>query len=297
MSDKPLPVYAKFLFSSCAGVCATLVCYPLDLLKNRMQLYGKLYKGKTISGLVLAKQIVKEKGVSGIYVGLGASVVRQALYTGTRMGGFQILLDYLSTDGRSPSFFTKCCASVFAGAMGGIVGLPPDVVLTRISTDDLNPPDKRRNYKNVFQAMFRIKKEEGALTLFRGFTPVVVRAVIVNSSQMVSYYYFKDMLLKSGTMEDNTICHLTCSMLSAGVTTVCVLPVDMAKTRIQHMRIINGIPEYSGMVNVLGSVVKNEGFFALWKGFMPLLIRNCPQFIVVFIVYEQCSKLFKRWSK
>ncbi|KAF5296455.1 hypothetical protein FQR65_LT01444 [Abscondita terminalis] len=294
MADKPLPSYTKFLFASCSGVSATMVCYPLDLLKNRMQIYGKLHQGKKIGAVELAKQIVKEKGVGGLYVGLGASVVRQALYTGTRMGGFQVLIDYFTVEGVPPSFFKKCLISVFAGAMGGIVGLPPDVALTRISTDALEPPEKRRNYKNVFHAMFTIQKEEGPQALFRGFTPVVVRAILVNSSQMTSYYFFKEAFLSSGIMNDNSVLHISCSMLAAAVTTVCILPVDMAKTRMQNMRYVEGKPEYSGMVDVINSVVKNEGIIGLWKGFLPLLVRNGPQFIVVFVVYEQCSKFYKK---
>ncbi|KAK4873665.1 hypothetical protein RN001_013025 [Aquatica leii] len=261
-----------------------------------MQVYGKFHQGKSIGGMQLAKQIVGARGVGGLYVGLGASVVRQFLYTGTRMGGFQVLIDHFTVDGVPPSFLTKCGICVFSGAVGGIVGLPPDVALTRISIDDLEPSDKRRNYKNVFEAMFRIQKEEGPQALFRGLTPVVVRAVIVNASQMVSYYYFKELFLRLGTMSDNSACHIVCSMLAAGVTTVCVLPVDMAKTRMQNMRYVDGKPEYSGMMHVLSSVVKNEGFFGLWKGFMPLLIRNGPQFVVVFVVYEQCTQMYRKFA-
>lgn len=39
------------------------------------------------------------------------------------------------------------------------------------------------------------------------------------------------------------------------------------------MRIVNGQPEYKGAIDVIGKVVKNEGFFALWKGFTPYYMR------------------------
>ena len=36
---------------------------------------------------------------------------------------------------------------------------------------------------------------------------------------------------------------------------------------------ILGKPEYKGAVDVLSKVVKQEGFFSLWKGFTPYYFR------------------------
>lgn len=49
-------------------------------------------------------------------------------------------------------------------------------------------------------------------------------------------------------MHDGFGVHLTASMCSAVITTIASLPVDIAKTRIQNMRTINGRPEYSGII-------------------------------------------------
>lgn len=62
-------------------------------------------------------------------------------------------------------------------------------------------------------------------------------------------------------------------MISGLVTTVASMPVDIAKTRIQNMRTIDGKPEYTGALDVLRKVVKNEGPLALWKGFTPYWSR------------------------
>jgi len=39
------------------------------------------------------------------------------------------------------------------------------------------------------------------------------------------------------------------------------------------MKMIDGKPEYKGAVDVIVKVVKNEGFFSLWKGFTPYYFR------------------------
>jgi len=74
----------------------------------------------------------------------------------------------------------KILASLFAGFAGALIGNPADLTLVRFQADGSLPPDQRRNYKNVFEAMGRIIKEEGVLALWRGSGPTVVRAMAMN---------------------------------------------------------------------------------------------------------------------
>lgn len=73
------------------------------------------------------------------------------------------------------------------------------------------------------------------------------------------------------------------------------MPVDIAKTRIQNMKVIDGKPEYKGSIDVLVKVVKNEGVFALWKGFTPYFSRLCPHSIITFCVLEQLNIAYKQY--
>jgi len=71
------------------------------------------------------------------------------------------------------------------------------------------------------------------------------------------------------------------------------MPVDIAKTRIQNMKMIDGKPEYKGTVDVLLRVIRNEGFFALWKGFTPYYARLGPHTVLTFIFLEQMNGYYK----
>lgn len=78
-------------------ICGTLVCYPLDVLRLNMQVSGEMgKKRKSVTTLEFAREIVKRDGFLGLYQGLSASVGRQGLYTGTRLGLYQILTDKYS---------------------------------------------------------------------------------------------------------------------------------------------------------------------------------------------------------
>ena len=54
-----------------------------------------------------------------------------------------------------------------AGATGAFVGTPAEVSLIRMTADGRLPPDQRRGYTSVFNALARITREEGLLTLWR----------------------------------------------------------------------------------------------------------------------------------
>jgi solute carrier family 25 oxoglutarate transporter 11 len=181
-----------------------------------------------------------------------------------------------------------------AGAVGAFFGTPAEVSLIRMTSDGRLPPAERRGYKNVFNALIRITREEGVLTLWRGCIPTMGRAMVVNAAQLASYSQAKQILLSTPHFTDGIFCHFVASMISGLITTMASMPVDIAKTRIQNMKMIDGKPEYKGAIDVLGRVVKNEGFFALWKGFTPYYARLGPHTVLTFIFLEQMNGYYKK---
>ena len=60
------------------------------------------------------------------------------------------------------------------------------------------------------------------------------------------------------------------------------------------MRIVNGEPEYKGMMDVWTKIIAKESVFSLWKGFTPLFLRNGPQGVILFVLYENQYKMYKK---
>lgn len=301
-----IPNSVKFLFGGSAGMGATVFVQPLDLVKNRMQGI-KVMKGEkrpTSASVLLG--VVKNEGVRTLYNGLSAGLLRQATYTTTRLGIYTFLFERLSgSDGKPPPFLVKAGIGMAAGATGAFVGTPAEVALIRMTSDGNLPVDQRRNYKSVFDALGRIFREEGLLTLWRGAIPTMGRAMVVNAAQLASYSQAKQFILTVGYLDeqgkfqtflkDGVFCHFWASMFSGLVTTTASMPVDIAKTRIQNMKMIDGKPEYKGAADVIVKVVKNEGFFSLWKGFTPYYFRLGPHTVLTFIFLEQLNKSYKTY--
>lgn len=59
------------------------------------------------------------------------------------------------------------------------------------------------------------------------------------------------------------------------------------------MKTVDGKPEFKGAIDVLTKVVRNEGLFALWKGFFPYYARLGPHTVLTFIFLEQMTSAYK----
>ena len=67
------------------------------------------------------------------------------------------------------------------------MGNPADLALVRMQADARLPEAERRNYGNVVNAFRRIVKDEGFFALWRGATPTVIRAIVLNLAMLSSY--------------------------------------------------------------------------------------------------------------
>jgi len=72
----PLPAWALLLSGSCGGISYWLACYPLDVIKSRVQLSNS--PPRRGLGYIPAelKAVVREQGFVGLYRGLTPSLIR-----------------------------------------------------------------------------------------------------------------------------------------------------------------------------------------------------------------------------
>lgn len=288
---KAVPTWTQFAVGGLSGMGATLFVQPIDLIKTRMQLSGVGGAGTQHANFIQAfVNVARTEGVYRLYTGLSAGLARQATYTTTRLGVYNELIDrFAPKSGAALPFWKKALIGATAGGVGSIVGNPTEVALIRMTADGRLPADQRRNYKNVFNALVRITREEGVFTLWRGCTPTVVRAMILNTAQLATYSQAKQMLINTPYFKEGLWTHFNASMISGLCATLVSLPADLVKTRLQSMK--QG--EYSGITHVIARVVRDEGFFSFWKGFWPYYLRLGPHTVLTFIFMEQLNKLVK----
>ncbi|KAI3672568.1 hypothetical protein L6452_38659 [Arctium lappa] len=300
-----------FVEGGVASIVAGCSTHPLDLIKVRMQLQGEsaptlrpafAYNGNggvaTVvrSGPVsVGLKIFQTEGVGALFSGISATVLRQTLYSTTRMGLYEMFREKW-TDGNTGTFSLsrKISAGLLAGGIGAAVGNPADVAMVRMQADGRLPVGQRRNYKGVADAITRMVKQEGVTSLWRGSSLTVNRAMIVTASQLASYDQIKETILKNEVMADGLGTHVTASFAAGFVAAVASNPVDVIKTRVMNMRVEEGVaPPYKGAVDCALKTVTAEGPMALYKGFIPTISRQGPFTVVLFVTLEQVRKILK----
>ncbi|KAJ8097331.1 mitochondrial carrier domain-containing protein [Lipomyces tetrasporus] len=258
--------------------------HPLDLAKVRMQTAEE--RGKTMMQTIL--HVFRNEGVFALYKGLSASILRQATYSTTRFGAYEKLKDWASGGSEvTPPFHVILPMAMAAGWLGGVVGNPADIINIRMQNDMALDPAHRRNYRNALDGLFRMTREEGPKSLFRGLHPNTTRAVLMTASQMVSYDEFKKALVNHVGMDSKSIyTHFAASMLAGLVATTVCSPVDVVKTRI-----MNAKEKHQPALAILKEAVRSEGILFAFRGWLPSFIRLGPHTIVTFIVLEKLKSL------
>ncbi|XWS59917.1 hypothetical protein CRYUN_Cryun08bG0163200 [Craigia yunnanensis] len=70
------------------------------------------------------------------------------------------------------------------------------------------------------------------------------------------------------------------SAFAASLAEICTIPLDTAKVRLQlQKKAVGGdvatLPKYRGLLGTVGTIAREEGLAALWKGVIPGLHRQC----------------------
>jgi dicarboxylate transporter 10 len=135
------------------------------------------------SMLATIRTSLSESGLRSIYTGLSASVLRQMTYSLVRIGSYEEMKRRMSENGK-PSAGKLLLAAGVTGGLGGVVGNPADIVLVRMTSDSLRPPEKQYGYRNALTGLVTLMKHEGIKGLSRGLGTNATRAVLMNTSQL-----------------------------------------------------------------------------------------------------------------
>jgi solute carrier family 25 (mitochondrial oxoglutarate transporter), member 11 len=263
-----------------AGMTATAVVQPIDMIKVRLQLAGEGVKtGPKPTPISVTKEIIAAGKVMDLYTGLSAGLLRQAVYTTARLGFFDTFMGSLKTraqaQGKQIGFGERALAGLSAGGLAAIVGNPCDLALIRMQSDGLKPLAQRANYSSVFDALIRITRNEGITALWAGSYPTVVRAMALNFGQLAFFSEAKTRL--SGTGLSSQTQTLTASAIAGFFASFFSLPFDFVKTRLQKQtRAADGSLPYKGMFDCFRKVAKDEGLLRFYRGFGTYYVRIAP---------------------
>ncbi|EEA07358.1 carrier protein, putative [Cryptosporidium muris RN66] len=283
-----------FIVGGLAGCCATTCIQPIDMVKVRIQLAGEHNGSK--NPFIITKDIIRNNGIRGLYKGLDAGLVRQITYTTARLGLFRVVSDSMKKNNEPLPVHTKAMIGLSAGGIAAIIGNPADLSLIRLQTDSTLPPQQRRHYKGVFNAMSRIIKDEGVLSLWRGSTPTVIRAMALNMGMLASFDQTKEILQPK--FGDTQTTSLIASAISGIFAVTFSLPFDLIKTRLQKMaKLPNGQMPYLGFIDCATKIYRNEGLLGFFAGYPTYYFRIAPHTMITLLCVDWTNSKISNFYK
>jgi len=206
--DGTLPVTREMAAGGCAGLFQIAVTTPMELLKIQMQDAGRVAAqlkaaGQStahlpkISALSLTKKLLAEKGIFGLYKGLGATALRDVSFSIVYFPLFANLNKLgprRSPDSTEAVFWWSFVAGMTAGSISAAAVNPFDVVKTRLQV--LEKGAGEETYKGIPDAFKKILVNEGPSAFLKGaLCRMIVIAPLFGIAQMVYFFGIAEFLL------------------------------------------------------------------------------------------------------
>ncbi|MCJ1438628.1 hypothetical protein MMC27_008018 [Xylographa pallens] len=203
--------------------------------------------------------------------------------------------------GKKPaSAATNLIAGGTAGMIEALVCHPLDTIKVRmqLSRRARAPGMKRRGFLTTGKEIIR---KETPLALYKGLGAVMTGIVPKMAIRFTSYEWYKQLLAdkETGAVSGRSTFF---AGLSAGVTeaVAVVTPMEVIKIRLQaqyhSMADPLDIPKYRNAAHALYTVLREEGFGAIYRGVALTALRQGTNQAVNFTAYSEFKSLLQQWQ-
>lgn len=294
-ADQPIPFSWTFAAGAIAGISEILTMYPLDVVKTRVQLQVGIAKpgADHYTGMIdCFSKIIKNEGFSRLYRGITAPILMEAPKRATKFAandkwgkfykdafGVQIMTQSLSV-----------LTGATAGATESFVVVPFELVKIR-----LQDKASAGKYNGMIDVVRKIVKAEGPLAMYNGLESTMWRHVLWNAGYFGIIHQVRSLLPAQETKKGKMINDLIAGSIGGTVGTILNTPADVVKSRIQNTTRVPGvIPKYNWTLPSVALVAREEGFGALYKGFIPKVLRLGPGGGILLVVFTTVIEFFQK---
>ena len=260
--------------------------------------------------------IVKEEGFRSLYRGLSSPLIGAALETGVNYGIYEYTVLRVHKILGTENPFAIPVAAATAGVFLSFIVSPAELIKCRMQ---LGSHDVAHRYSGPIDCGRQLIKSEGVRGVMRGLGATLAREVPGNAIYFGVYKYLrrngngKSSSSSSSSSEENddgdgndsstsfwqimqnAASAVCCGAVAGMAMWTAVLPIDVAKTRIQTAW--PGTAGDVGLLQQLQMIYREGGRRALYAGLTPTLIRAAPANAAQWLTYEWVMESFARKEK
>jgi solute carrier family 25 (mitochondrial 2-oxodicarboxylate transporter), member 21 len=180
-----------------------------------------------------------------------------------------------------------------AGATEAFVVVPFELVKIR-----LQDKASAGKYTGMVDVVTKIIKNEGPLALYNGLESTLWRHILWNAGYFGCIFQVRALLPKADNNRTQILYDLTSGAIGGTFGTILNTPMDVVKSRIQNSpKIAGSIPKYNWAWPATATVLREEGFAALYKGFLPKVLRLGPGGGILLVVYTAVIDVFRKFHE
>lgn len=177
-----------------------------------------------------------------------------------------------------------------AGATEAFVVVPFELIKIR-----LQDRASAGKYNGMIDTFFKIVRNEGLLAMYNGLESTMWRHILWNAGYFGCIFQVRGLIPKAENKTQQMINDLISGTIGGTVGTILNTPMDVVKSRIQNSPKIKGlVPKYNWAWPAAGTVMREEGFGALYKGFLPKVLRLGPGGGILLVVFTGVMDFFRR---
>ncbi|PON36922.1 Mitochondrial brown fat uncoupling protein [Parasponia andersonii] len=194
------------------------------------------------------------------------------------------------------SFAGTFVSSAFAACTAEITSIPLDTAKVRlqlqktaVAGDGVALP----KYRGMLGTVGTIAREEGLTALWKGIVPGLHRQCLFGGLRVGLYEPVKTLYVGKDFVGDVPLTKKILAALTTGALAITVAnPTDLVKVRLQaEGKLPPGVPRrYSGALNAYSTIIRQEGFGALWTGIGPNVARNAIINAAELASYDQVKQ-------
>eukprot|EP00590_Aulacoseira_subarctica_P003507 CAMPEP_0172433498 /NCGR_PEP_ID=MMETSP1064-20121228/68398_1 /TAXON_ID=202472 /ORGANISM="Aulacoseira subarctica , Strain CCAP 1002/5" /LENGTH=291 /DNA_ID=CAMNT_0013181443 /DNA_START=38 /DNA_END=913 /DNA_ORIENTATION=- len=271
-----------------AGVTGTVIGYPLDLVKTRMQTASSTGSQRNNTNMfVVMLGVIRREGFFSIYKGMLPPLVSLSLLNTINFTSYSYFRTYYKSqrgwDARNG------LAGATAGPIAASISTIENFIKTQMQLDNVS----KKQYRNSIHCASTLWKSNGPRVLYTGLGVNTAREIVFLGTYFYCYEGFREFFLLRQNVSYQIAIPIAGGM-AGSLGWLCSFPLDSVRAQVQGQNIINNnatLQQKTKTFAIAQSLWKTKGFRGLFSGVTPSIVRAFLVSGSRFSAYEFAMRL------